>query len=465
MEVLQRAAETRMGAIAATSEAKRNALAQHLTPPETAYLAVSMLSSLSEGQSFVRCLDLGAGTGILSVALYERFDGHIEQLDAVEIDPVLATIYEAEMSTVGVPHDLTLGDALTDTPNERYDRIILNPPYKKMAAGDARQSALPCRSANLYAAFVAVGLSRLSDGGELAAIIPRSWMNGDYFAPFRRYALGGFSLDWIHVYGSRTEVFADTDVLQETMLVRFSKRPQSERIVVTQSNGKSDEIERREHAAADLIDPESLVVRIAPEDNRSLFSTVSSVGLCPSTGKVVDFRNRGRIYGEKPDAPDIHPLIYAGNFRDGSLVHPLSFGKPQWLCADTPAARHQLIQPGAYVAVKRFTAKEERRRVVAYPLVIDEPIGVENHLNFIHAGSSRKVLPLDSPELAQGIVLWLNSTYIDEWFRDVSGSTQVNAGDIKAMPCPSLDLLRVAGREWRADMPQNEIDEICEVLR
>ena len=183
------------------------------------------------------------------------------------------------MASVGVPHELKLGDALADLPDSRYDRIILNPPYKKMAANDERQGGLPCHSANLYSAFVAVGLSRLAEGGELVAIIPRSWMNGDYFTPFREYALGGFSLDWIHVYGSRTEVFADTDVLQETMLVRFSKRPQSEMVTVTQSAGKGDDVERREFRANDLIDPVTLVVRIAPKDNGSLDGTVASVGL------------------------------------------------------------------------------------------------------------------------------------------------------------------------------------------
>ena len=68
-------------------------------------------------------------------------------------------------------------------------------------------------------------------------------------------------------------------------------------------------------------------------------------------------------------------------------------------------------------------------------------------------------------ELAQGLALWLNSTFIDKWFRDVSGSTQVNAGDIKAMPCPSLSDLERIGVYWRADLTQEMIDAICEELK
>lgn len=460
--VLERAAAVRTDAIASTDAKKRVEYAQHLTPPETAALTVSMFSELNRDQFLIKCLDLGAGTGVLSAALYDRYDGHIEQLDAVEADPVLATIYEAEMSSIGVPHRLVLGDALTSTPDGAYDRIILNPPYKKMAAKDVRQSGLPCKSANLYSAFIAIGLSRLAKNGELVAIVPRSWMNGDYFEPFRRYALGYFSLDAIHTYGSRKDVFKDTKVLQETMIVRFSNRRQCETIRVSQSNGISDEISVDEYPANKLIDPFDFTVRIAPESDAAVTDTISSLGLCPSTGKVVDFRCRDITFGEKPDDLSCYPLLYAGNFSSGKLEHPRDIGKPQWYVANDKKAYTQLTQPGSYVVVKRFSAKEERKRVVAYPLTIDEPVALENHLNFIHAGTPRNVIPLESKELAQGLALWLNSTFVDEWFRDVSGSTQVNARDIKCMPCLPLGDLKSLGDAWSSDISQAQIDQLFE---
>ena len=463
--VLEQAARVRIDAIHATSDEKRSALAQHLTPPETAKLAVSMFSDLDPNQQFISCLDLGAGTGMLSIALYDRYDGHIEKLDAIEMDTVLATVYDAEMTSIGIPHELILGDALVDTPRKEYDRVILNPPYKKMPATDERQNLLPCKAANLYSAFMSVGLSRLTQGGELVAIVPRSWMNGDYFTPFRKYALGTFSLDALHVYGSRTEVFSDTKVLQETMLVRFSKRAQTDRIKVSQSTGKRDEIEIREYMHQDLIDPKSLVVRIAPGCSESDLETVSSIGLCPSTGKVVDFRSKDRISEAKPDGDAVYRLLYSGNFSDGRLNHPKPIGKAQWYVADDAKSIRQLTNPGSYVVVKRFSSKEERRRVTAYPLFLEEAVALENHLNFIHAGTPRQVVPLASKELALGLAMWLNSTFVDEWFRDVSGSTQVNAKDIKAMPCPSIDTLEEIGVHWEADLTQSEIDEICKGMK
>ncbi|MBR3315382.1 MAG: Eco57I restriction-modification methylase domain-containing protein [Atopobiaceae bacterium] len=458
----ERAIQTRIKAIAETPEATRQALAQHLTPPEVATLAVSLFD---DSQHDLNCLDLGGGTGILSVVLLERYGRQVKRLDTIELDPTLAQVYDEEVREQ-VGGKTILGDALLTDAGDgtRYDRVILNPPYKKMASDDPRQSHLPAHSANLYSAFIMRGIEYLKDSGELVAIVPRSWTNGDYFAPFRRYALSCCSLDILHIYGSRDEVFSDTNVLQETMIMRLSKRKQVDKIRVSESVVKGVEPVIREYRTGDLIVGNNLVVRISPEESTNLVETVESVGLCPSTGKVVDFRSRDYITQEKPVGRPSVPLIYVGNFPDGQLRHPLSFGKGQWFCLDDSWAAKQVCGPGAYVLVKRFSAKEERRRVVAYPLVVDAPIALENHSSFLHQGRPRKVVPLRSANLAYGLSLWLNSTFIDKWFRGVSGSTQVNAGDIKKMPCPTLDDLETLGQKWSAGMQQSAIDKICEVL-
>lgn len=461
MPSIEAAAEQRIRAIEATGEAHRRAFAQHLTPKETALLAASMFSPAEGGG--LRCLDLGAGTGMLSVALMSRYGDRIAHVDCVEADPVLARVCDEELGSVD--HSVIVADALTGTPDQKYDRVILNPPYMKMGTDDPRQEVLPVHCANLYSAFMAIALTRLAEKGEAVAIVPRSWMNGGYFAPFRRWALAGWSLDSIHVYGSRTEVFRDTKVLQETMLVRFSRCRQVPFIKVGQSGGKADEVEVLEHPAADLITGDDRVIRIAPMAG-GVVGTVESRGYCPSTGKVVDFRSRDRIYMTREEAgdagarpEDVYRLVYAGNMRTGELRHPADIGKCQWFRADDESALAQLIQPGSYVVVKRFSSKEEARRVVARPITIDEPIALENHTSFIHQGTPRRVVPLAGKDLARGLAVWLNSTYIDGWFRDVSGSTQVNAKDIKAMPCPDEGTLTRLGRGWRPAMGQEEVDE------
>ena len=61
------AERTRSRVVATTAEATRSGYSQYLTPYQTAKLAASMFSDAG-GNQMLRCLDLGAGTGILSVA-------------------------------------------------------------------------------------------------------------------------------------------------------------------------------------------------------------------------------------------------------------------------------------------------------------------------------------------------------------------------------------------------------------
>lgn len=462
---IKTASQQRIQTIKETSEEHRRAFAQHFTPKETALLAVSMFSPTKES---ICCLDLGAGTGMLSVALAERYGKQISQIDCIEADATLAPICNQALGQVN--HNVIIADALLDTPKKQYERIILNPPYKKMSPNDPRQKELPVPSPNLYSAFLSIAISRLSDNGEVVAIIPRSWTNGSYFSTFRKWALSQCSLDAMHIYDSRSEVFQDTDVLQEIMIVRFSKRVQSPTVKVSSSSNQNGEINVAEYAYDTLVQGDGKIVRIAPSEGKTS-STIEDSGYCPSTGKVVDFRATERIYNTHQEAlnaadksSDIYPLVYAGNMKNSKLEHPATIGKPQWFRADDEKSVNQLIPAGSYVFVKRFTSKEETKRVVAFPIAIDKPLALENHMSFIHSGTPRKVIPLSDKVIAQGISIWLNSSYIDNWFRDMSGSTQVNAKDIKAMPCPDKEMLLKLGKRWTETMSQNQIDKIVKEL-
>ena len=54
----------------------------------------------------------------------------------------------------------------------------------------------------------------------------------------------------------------------------------------------------------------------------------------------------------------------------------------------------------------------------------------DNKLNYVHQGTSRRTVPLND-KVARGLTLWLTSSIVDEWYRQVSGSTQVNATDLR----------------------------------
>jgi adenine-specific DNA-methyltransferase len=139
------------------------------------------------------------------------------------------------------------------------------------------------------------------------------------------------------------------------------------------------------------------------------------------------------------------PLIYPAHFSNGAIAWPKSSARKPNAILNVQATARSLVPDGNYVLVKRFTAKEERRRIVAVTLqsksLGSERIGLENHLNYFHQDGNG--LPL---EVARGLSLFLNSSAVDAYFRRFSGHTQVNATDLRNMRYPSRESLGKAGR-------------------
>ena len=82
-----------------------------------------------------------------------------------------------------------------------FDYILMNPPYRKVQADSLERrlvGTLGVEITNLYAAFLALAIRLLKDGGQLVAITPRSFTNGPYFKMFRRDFLSQMSFRRIH---------------------------------------------------------------------------------------------------------------------------------------------------------------------------------------------------------------------------------------------------------------------------
>jgi adenine-specific DNA-methyltransferase len=123
-----------------------------------------------------------------------------------------------------------------------------------------------------------------------------------------------------------------------------------------------------------------------------------------------------------------------------------------------------LVPSGIYVLTKRFTSKEERRRIVAaifHPDQYPQPkIGFENHLNYYHCNGAG--LP---DRLAWGLAAFLNSSLVDEYFRQFNGHTQVNSTDLRSLKYPSREQLEALGERCGSVLTdQDKIDACIEEL-
>jgi adenine-specific DNA-methyltransferase len=168
---------------------------------------------------------------------------------------------------------------------------------------------------------------------------------------------------------------------------------------------------------------------------------------------VVDYRAREdlRLQPEEGTAP----LVYPCHFQDGFVCWPTESGKKPNAIVSYEHTQNLLITAGYYVLTKRFTSKEERRRVVAAiydPQKVEAPlVGFENHLNYFHAKGKGLL-----QNLAKGLALYLNSSLFDRYFRLFSGHTQVNATDLRKMKYPSKEQLLRLGVHVKQRMPDQE---------
>lgn len=468
-ELLERAERNRVAALSQLDPRTRDCLGQFFTPVQAARLIASM-PRLPVGNG-LRVLDPGAGSGMLSAALVARMlderPGVSVHVVAVECDkttlPHLAdTLAACSAAGAGrVTHEIIEADYIAASTGPfptghltGFDLVVQNPPYAKLAASSPVRAAVrdaATDTPNLYAAFLALAPAALQTGGQLVAITPRSFCNGPYFDRFRSYLLDQLALDRVHVFESRSTVFADTGVRQENVVFAGTKGGDRRRVLLSSSNGHADDVFHREVDYADVVHPDDphRFVRLATnaadtavaERMLSLPATLASLGITVSTGRVVDFRARECLLSGP--AEGAVPLVYPGNLRDGLVSWPREIGKPQWFRPVTERDEKLLVPRGWYCVVKRFSAKEEHRRVVAAVWSPEQgpgPVAFENHVNVFHAQGEG----LDR-DTAFGLSTWLNSSCVDRFFRTFSGHTQVNATDLRTLRLPDFDSLRELG--------------------
>ena len=481
----------RKEAAAALDQEQRAAKGQFMTPRSVAALMASMFSV---PRRVVRLLDAGAGVGSLTAATVQatiRRDDPPERIEvtAYEIEPLLLDYLTRTLSLCaeacerrGIAFTVRIEPTdFLEAAERRYsiaappefNCAILNPPYRKMRSSSEERRV--CRSmglevSNLYAAFWGASVHLLEPGAELVAITPRSFANGPYFRAFRGFLLSRLALRRLHVFESREHAFREDDVLQENV-VTYAERDGTRQpaIEITTSRTPDDPVQSRLVPWGRVVyahDQEQFIHLITDEQGDAVAEQMArcdrylrDVGVAVSTGPVVDFRAPDFLRDEPGD--DTVPLLYPTHLNGGNVDWPRDRAKANAL-ALSPESERLTLPNGDYVLVKRFTAKEERRRVVAAVYEAEtaptDRVAFENHLNFFHEGGSG--LPRD---LARGLALYLNSSLVDTHFRQFSGHTQVNAADLRNMPYPPRTQLEEAGRAvGSATLSQEETDRAVE---
>lgn len=466
---------------------ERKKYGQFFTSMETARFMAEMYH-IPNNLTKVSVLDAGAGSGILTCAFVERLET-IDNIQEIELtcyenDSNVLPLLESNLkyckenskkkiSIIILKENYILDQYLDfnhmiggNPEPKKYDFVIGNPPYMKISKDAPEARAMPevCYGApNLYFIFATMGLFNLKDEGEMVYIIPRSWTSGAYFKRFRKYFLTEGKLEHIHLFVSRSKVFDKENVLQETIIVKVRKTkdmPETVTITSSQSNSDFDDI-------TSLTVPYSLVVSgndyyvylVTDENEVSVLKrlhqfdkTLPEIGVKMKTGLTVDFRNKDILRDEEEEGAI--PLFYSQHIKQGKVQFPIK-KEHEYVVTD----QRGLMQDNKnYLFVKRFTAKEESRRLqCGVYLAKDYPqyrkISTQNKINFVDG-----LLTEMSECLVYGLYVLFNSTLYDAYYRILNGSTQVNSTEINAMPVPDLECVQEMGRKLMKSKDYSEFN-------
>lgn len=439
------------------------------------------------GKKNIYVLDPGCGLAILSCTLIEHL------VEAGKSEHISLALYETDKKVVPLTEDVlsylkvwcqerdvnldyqlnesdfvlekcecldgadTIFGDMFDT--ERFDYIISNPPYFKVAKDDIHTRS--CASivdgqTNIYALFMAICAKMLAEGGQVIFITPRSFASGRYFQSFRDFLFQHVSIDLIHLFNTRKDTFAKDEVLQELVIMRMVPVGNSERIIVSYSQGISDldHPYQKEYAASEIVDVSSdekvvyLPVDGHDEAILSLFRSwdgnMEKYGIKISTGPVVAFRAYDFIVNKPSD--DTVPLYWLHNVVKMLCDHPVQKKDKGQYIKVTPETKTALLPNKNYVLLRRFSSKDDSSRLVAAPyfgnMAQYEFVGIENKLNYIYRpkGHLRR-------DEVMGITALLDSEMFDAWFRTFNGNINVSATELRMMPLPPIETIREIGKK------------------
>lgn len=446
----------------------------YLTPPAVANFMAAMLQPTLPK---MRILDPAAGAGVLLCAAVQHlvsFKNRPERIELVaseidtalchHLDDVLSRLVSwAAKHSVVVSYTIRHEDFILKNAHAlRYpaivsvDAVIANPPYFKINKDDPRAiaaSSVVHGQPNIYGLFMAVSAALLRQSGQLVFITPRSFASGPYFRQFRERFFSMMRPIHTHVFTSRRDAFSRDEVLQENVIFHgvrqdgWTETAHQHTFTLSSSAGLSDlaRIVTWSGDIQDVLDttkPGSVFRLPASPEHEALIKRVDrwtgsllAYGLKISTGPVVPFRAT-EFLSEKQNGTTV-PLLWMNHVHPMEIHWPNGVRKPQYIISKK-LSQSLLLPNRNYVVIRRFSAKEQPRRLTAAPLlarsIYDSMIGLENHLNYIHRPGGTL-----SEDEARGLAALYNSSLLDDYFRCINGNTQVSATEIRAMPLPPME--------------------------
>lgn len=389
------------------------------------------------------------------------------RLSGNDLDPFLLKLSRAllemalyvQISTCGVvpKFKLTCGDALSPAERrKKVDVLVVNPPYRKLDRQETRRylssfSDVIQGQPNIYNLFISQAINKVRRGGFVGLLTPTSFLSGASFSKLRQGILKECEVDTIDLLSERS-MFMDVD--QETAITTFRKRRRNddEKGLVALSVLREQEFKR----IGDLELPEGGIPWPVPRSEgqaRALQVAQPSpfrlgdYGYACGIGNLVAYRDkrpRFEAYLETMAAErKVLPLIWATDITvDGELKvgRRTRFERHQQFVEVLATAKGVITRPA--VVMQRLTSSDQKSRLVAAHLpaeLLEKYGGVvcENHVIVLEATGEQSV----SAEVLSRL---LNSEFLNDVFRCISGPNNVSVFELKELMLPDPERLIAA---------------------
>lgn len=415
----------------------------------TPHPIIDYLIKSTNYQTTQRFADISCGSGRFLLAVIHKAIGEKKNLKDIQkmitgydIDPILTRItianirgtlakagYKISMETKFNIKTINVLENHNNlfAPKDKFDCILGNPPYLKKSP--KHNHGHP----NLYASFVEAGVSSLSEGGKLGYIMPKSFVSGMYFKKLRKLLTSLNLLEIITLF-ERDKSF--NNVLQEQVLLILEKSsPKNKQIFVGIASTNGQLKTQKFIVPVDVLFLKNGFISL-PTQKKDLglikkffhngFKNLRQWGLRVSTGPIVAFRNKKHL-SNRTDS-NVIPLYWAHNIAPFKFApNKTSKNRPQAMQVCAPTKQYVIDKPT--VAIKRISAKEQKRRIEAAIVKNGSKYSLENHLNYVVRETN------EAPRL-ETIEVLLNSKLWDYLFRLINGNTQVSAKEIEHFPLP-----------------------------
>jgi len=219
----------------------RKKFAQFFTPEPIAQI---MCDWLLQDDNFTTLLEPAFGLGIFSRIILKKKPGvHITGFD------VDKNIYNIAKNNFINNNNvkLYLEDYLHNDWNNKYDRIICNPPYLKFHDYENKKALSEIKKklnlhltgfTNIYTLFLLKSIYQLKEKGRIAYIIPSEFLNSDYGKNIKKYLIQSNLLRHIIIFDFKENVF--DNVLTTSSILLLANDNVKENIQFSVISNKSE---------------------------------------------------------------------------------------------------------------------------------------------------------------------------------------------------------------------------------